>query len=447
MVIRGIKENLTNALGAVGAAQAAQSELDTIVANIQSAVVLFDTGIAREEIANVIQGQIDAARDVIRNTSFNGINLLEKRNIETLVSSYQRDPSGLKFSTTSLIGLGLDEDIEVGGLAPAVPPPAGALLQLDAGGGGDLQDTNATNTPNVNGVNTGNSLGRTIALSFETGADENTTQILYAHGTGARGISIAIQNGELIFGGWSNAGTNWRVFGTTPIQANARYTTTLVYDGTVGNTGTLTGYVNGNEAVVINGAGREPNGGNVGIGVNEGGSIRVANAITAGPNPFQGSIERVLGYGSALSGATLDELNAHLQGEYLSTGGVQGFGSNGFSTDNIENASFVDLIEALAPTGQSDYTTRVALEVVDAARQRLNFGFSQLGAYEDTLRTQQDFLGDVADSMDLGIAALIEADLDEESTRLAAQLVQADLAARGLGLTNARSNLVLELFR
>ncbi|MEM1381654.1 MAG: flagellin [Pseudomonadota bacterium] len=53
----------------------------------------------------------------------------------------------------------------------------------------------------------------------------------------------------------------------------------------------------------------------------------------------------------------------------------------------------------------------------------------------------------MTDSLELGVAALTEADLTEESSRLQSFQVQEQLATQALSIANQRPQTILSLFR
>ncbi len=90
---------------------------------------------------------------------------------------------------------------------------------------------------------------------------------------------------------------------------------------------------------------------------------------------------------------------------------------------------------------------QAGLVVADALIGRVNLAASTLGTFERTLQARQDFLSDLSDSLEQGVSSLVEADLDEESTRLQALQVQEQLAIQALTIANQQPQNILSLFR
>lgn len=85
--------------------------------------------------------------------------------------------------------------------------------------------------------------------------------------------------------------------------------------------------------------------------------------------------------------------------------------------------------------------------VADSLISRVNLAQTVIGVFESTLSSRQDFLESLTDSLELGVAALVEADLDEESSRLQSLQVQEQLAIQSLQIANQRPQNILSLFR
>jgi flagellin len=106
----------------------------------------------------------------------------------------------------------------------------------------------------------------------------------------------------------------------------------------------------------------------------------------------------------------------------------------------------IELLEAMDPDGQDGFSTAGALEVLDAARQKLNRGFAEIGFAEKRVRRQQEYLDGLILSMEEGVASLVEADLAEESARMQSFEVRQQLALLSLDISNQRPSVLLQLF-
>jgi flagellin len=92
------------------------------------------------------------------------------------------------------------------------------------------------------------------------------------------------------------------------------------------------------------------------------------------------------------------------------------------------------------------FTFEGALQILDSALSQLNLGATRLGSARGRIERAMAYSDLVADSLDEGVAGLVEAELDEEASRLAAQQVRESLAADGLRRSNDSLQLTLSLF-
>ena len=104
-------------------------------------------------------------------------------------------------------------------------------------------------------------------------------------------------------------------------------------------------------------------------------------------------------------------------------------------------------------TGEMDISTATDQQVEDFI-QAADFAISDmtsaatnLGAAKARIDLQNDFIGKLMDSIDRGISALVDADMNEESTRLQALQVQQQLGVQALSIANQAPQSLLTLFR
>ncbi|CDZ35598.1 flagellin [Neorhizobium galegae] len=84
---------------------------------------------------------------------------------------------------------------------------------------------------------------------------------------------------------------------------------------------------------------------------------------------------------------------------------------------------------------------------VDGQLEAMNSGAAKLGAVAKRLEMQSDFVSKLTDSIDKGVGRLVDADMNEESTRLKALQTQQQLAIQSLSIANSDSQNILSLFR
>jgi flagellin len=87
-----------------------------------------------------------------------------------------------------------------------------------------------------------------------------------------------------------------------------------------------------------------------------------------------------------------------------------------------------------------------ALSGVDSVLQSMTDAAADLGAVNKRIGMQDDFVSKLMDSIDSGIGRLVDADMNEESTRLKALQTQQQLGIQALAIANSQSQSVLQLF-
>ena len=83
----------------------------------------------------------------------------------------------------------------------------------------------------------------------------------------------------------------------------------------------------------------------------------------------------------------------------------------------------------------------------DKAIGNMTSAASSLGSVKSRVSLQQSFVTNLMSSINKGIGALVDADMNEESTRLQALQVQQQLGVQALSLANQSSQTILSLFR
>jgi flagellin len=84
---------------------------------------------------------------------------------------------------------------------------------------------------------------------------------------------------------------------------------------------------------------------------------------------------------------------------------------------------------------------------VDAALNTMTDAATLLGAAKSRTSLQKDFVNKLMDSIDVGIGQLVDADMNEESTRLQALQVRQQLGVQALGIANQSAQMILRLFQ
>jgi flagellin len=84
---------------------------------------------------------------------------------------------------------------------------------------------------------------------------------------------------------------------------------------------------------------------------------------------------------------------------------------------------------------------------VDTAISKMTTAASNLGAVKQRVTLQQDFVKTLMDAVTRGIGTLVDADMNEESTKLQALQVQQQLGVQSLSIANQNNQNILSLFK
>ena len=104
-------------------------------------------------------------------------------------------------------------------------------------------------------------------------------------------------------------------------------------------------------------------------------------------------------------------------------------------------------IDTLDITGLTSADLDTMLKAVDMALETVVSSSAALGSIAMRIDMQEEFVTNLTDSIDSGIGRLVDADMNEESTRLKALQTQQQLAIQSLSIANSASESILTLFR
>jgi flagellin len=148
--------------------------------------------------------------------------------------------------------------------------------------------------------------------------------------------------------------------------------------------------------------------------------------------------------------SSLIEVDA--DGEYTSTSTGNGMLST--------NMTYIDDSTSVSTTGSVDYSIltldvsgmdmdelAVALKAVDGVLQEMTDSAADIGSINSRIEMQTNFVADLMDSIETGVGKLVDADMNEESTRLKALQTQQQLGVQALSIANSASQNILTLFQ
>ncbi|MDY6963861.1 MAG: flagellin, partial [Pseudomonadota bacterium] len=110
----------------------------------------------------------------------------------------------------------------------------------------------------------------------------------------------------------------------------------------------------------------------------------------------------------------------------------------------VEAPNSLDLVDITALTNEE---LDVMVQATDVALEAMISATADLGSIAMRIGMQEEFIAALTDSIDSGIGRLVDADMNEESTRLKALQTQQQLAIQSLSIANTASENILSLFR
>jgi flagellin len=96
-------------------------------------------------------------------------------------------------------------------------------------------------------------------------------------------------------------------------------------------------------------------------------------------------------------------------------------------------------------TGQA--TLKGYISAVSSAFDEMTTAATNLGSAQQRIDLQTDFVSSLMDTITTGISQLVDADMNEESTKLQALQVKQQLGVQALSIANQSSQNILSLFR
>ena len=122
------------------------------------------------------------------------------------------------------------------------------------------------------------------------------------------------------------------------------------------------------------------------------------------------------------------------------------------STDTTANGGVTYSVDTFDISTLTDSTADLQdleqmITWVDTAIGNMTTAAANLGAVKQRVSLQQDFVRSLMDAINRGIGTLVDADMNEESTRLQALQVQQQLGVQSLSIANQNNQSILQLFK
>lgn len=112
---------------------------------------------------------------------------------------------------------------------------------------------------------------------------------------------------------------------------------------------------------------------------------------------------------------------------------------------NIEPIPRLDFMGIDVEKNPEDVSTYI--DYIETVSQRVTQAGAILGSLTQRIDAQTEFAAKLKDSIDTGVGRLVDADMEEESSRLSALQTQQQLAVQSLSIANTAPQTMLSLFR
>jgi flagellin-like hook-associated protein FlgL len=305
----------------------------------------FNAGV---DIDPTIQNSdIAIATNAVTGTSF------VPSDLPNLVLNVSAEDSPL-FTTGSGVQNAGDLETFVGGNNALIQNNAGLQPDVVASGvfGRDAFDFDGSEFFAVNdnsSINASTHAQKTIAMSFRSGGDVASRQVIWEEGATVNGMNVYIDAGQLYFGVYRSNGANGTWL-STPINPSTDYTMSATYDNATNSTSL---YLNGAQVALGAGIGAPlpSHTGNIGVGRTNDTTVYHDGASGADTDYFTGRLAEIIYYDDAIGSADHAELAT-----YMST----------FSfTEVLFNSEEIDIQAASG----ADVVDRIALDIPKMAEQ------------------------------------------------------------------------------
>ncbi|NDV85741.1 flagellin C [Aurantimonas aggregata] len=156
---------------------------------------------------------------------------------------------------------------------------------------------------------------------------------------------------------------------------------------------------------------------------------------------------------TSLEAFTVGPATSTAAGGGAGTVGVAGLGlgvsGTNLPVDAIASGAFSTTILDIdiSATGLTSEEVQAYIKVVDEALSQVTTAGSNLGAAQNRIDMQTQFVSKLMDTIDKGVGTLVDADMTEESTRLKALQTQQQLGVQALSIANTSSQAILQLFQ
>jgi flagellin len=164
-------------------------------------------------------------------------------------------------------------------------------------------------------------------------------------------------------------------------------------------------------------------------------------------NTTGATIKLVSSYDSSNGVSTIEIDTAETALFSLPAGGTLGSATTGIlGTMGIASSASI-LTMDVGASGVTSGNITAMLKDVETALASITDAASNLGATQTSITTQQAFISNLTDSLTTGVGALVDADMNQASTKLSALQVQQQLGIQSLSIANSNTQMIMKLFQ
>jgi flagellin len=144
---------------------------------------------------------------------------------------------------------------------------------------------------------------------------------------------------------------------------------------------------------------------------------------------------------------TINTSNTALFGTGVSAGSTANLSGGGGILDangtSYTGASILSMNVSAATTGDLSNM----LKNVETALTSIETAASTIGATQTNINAQQTFVSNLSASLTSGVGSLVDADMNQASTKISALQVQQQLGVQALSIANSNTQMILRLFQ
>lgn len=450
---QAISDSLALGESTITVARSATETVTDLLTQIKGKVVAAqEQNVDREKIQTDIEALTGQVTSIVEAAQFNGLNLLKGTEDVNILSSLDRQGNGVvNASNITVNRQDLSTSAGVNGVGTG-SSLSGQIVNAD------VAEPDITNDANEAIVTLGSGswtagqtasitvAGQTVTYTAATGGEDQDAM--------AAGLSTALQALDL-----DGIVVDGSTAGTVSISSTRAFEEVSISTATDANT---------NQITDLNGAsGLTDTSGNIAQRAEQ---IDFTTAATPQEgNSYQASVGGTAYFYTAGKGESFADVARGLK-TAVDSAALEGVttqvsidSTTGQASLKIDNNSDTDLSIALAAADGGtasgglfgldsiDVTTNesanAALGNIETLINTSIDSAAALGSAQGRIETQSSFIGKLTDSLKSGIGTMVDANMEEASTRLQALQVQQQLGVQSLSIANQAPQSILSLFR